>query len=693
MILKNLVFLLLLVFLYFFIDAQKVAEEPKKYAQMVDTLKARVIGAVKQRDFNALLRYTASGIALSANHSEDAAYFSYFRGHAFFEMKKYDSAIANALLSVELYKRNKDILGESRAMRRLHYCYYYAGRGKERVPMINRALNIVDTTTETDAKKELLAMLGEYYFDQNLYERSISYKIKYITLLKENAQPYSDQVSNDIAVTSSQIAETYLTLNEPGKAVEYLTEAVRYYRDFYHGEAISTKNFVDAYVRLNMPDSATVYYKKLYHLMKPDDTLFEILSAANGNMANYYLGQNNNDRALTFAGKALDLSRKSQEPIEIMSAHLTLANILCKMKRYKEALEHLSVIENGSAAFGREGVASIWQLQGEVFAGLGMWKEAYSANEKYVILRDSINKENSSKAIADAEAIYQNREKRLQIEAKNILLNNAQKQRLWLITGLVLLGLVVALLIFIYRNKKKTADALDDKNKQLFKLNDELDEANQTKAKLFSIIGHDLRSPINQVYQFLQLQQLNPNALNPVQKTELNNKIKDATGSLLETMEDLLLWSKTQMSAFTTTIQPVNVSETVKRSVGLQQLAIDAKKLTVQNQCPEHLMVQTDPYYLQAILRNLLQNAAKAAPEASDIIIRAEGGNSISIENKGAPFTQKEYEHVLNDSDNSKGLSGLGLRLVDELSKKAGIQVRFHASDDKTVVRVKFVNS
>ena len=94
------------------------------------------------------------------------------------------------------------------------------------------------------------------------------------------------------------------------------------------------------------------------------------------------------------------------------------------------------------------------------------------------------------------------------------------------------------MLVSFYRNKKKTAKLLDKKNRSLSKLNSDLEEANQTKAKLFSIIGHDLRSPISQVYQFLKLQQLNPDALNTEQKNELSNKIQTATGSLLETMED-----------------------------------------------------------------------------------------------------------------------------------------------------------
>jgi len=230
--------------------------------------------------------------------------------------------------------------------------------------------------------------------------------------------------------------------------------------------------------------------------------------------------------------------------------------------------------------------------------------------------------------------------------------------------------LLAGLLFLFYRNKKRNAD-------HLAKLNAALEEANRTKARLFGIISHDLRSPISQVYQFLKLQQLRPDVLSVPQKEELNNKIQKATGSLLETMEDLLLWSKTQMNEFKTSIQSVDITETIQQALALLQLNITAKNLSVDNQIPDLLVLDTDPYYLQTIVRNLLQNAVKASPEHGKIILRADA-KSISVANEGAPFTQQQYEAVVHDSDGGKGLTGLGLKLTDELSRKINASVYFH---------------
>jgi len=216
-------------------------------------------------------------------------------------------------------------------------------------------------------------------------------------------------------------------------------------------------------------------------------------------------------------------------------------------------------------------------------------------------------------------------------------------------------------------------------------LNNDLEEANQTKAKLFGIISHDLRSPISQVYQFLKLQQMAPDRLNEVQRLELSNKIQSATGSLLETMEDLLLWSKTQMNQFNTDMQPVSVKDVVDECLGLLQLNIEAKNIDVNNELTSDFIVHSDPYFLLTILRNLLQNAIKVSPENGIIRVNFKE-RTLKIENCGGHFSQHQYEQVLTSKEDVNSLSGLGLRLVDELSRKVQAKVTFAAVAAETTI-------
>lgn len=646
--------------------------------QKIDSLKAYIQRAVRNDSLHDILIYTEKGLEFSKDKPSTAAYFAYYRGYAFQVVKEYDSAISATRLAKDLYEKDHNLKGEADAMRRLHYIYYYAGRGSERLPMMKKAIDIIDTTTDAAVKSTLTAMLSEYYYDQGLYEKAIEFKLEYITVEK-NKLPLSDDSMDDIAVTNSQIAETYLILKEPAKAIEYLHESLKYYRNYDQGKALTISNFVPAFTALNLPESALVYYNRLYQMVKPGDSLFDKLSPANGHLARYYLDKNDTRQALLFATKEFELSVKSKEPIAIMGSHLTLATIFCRMKEFQKALEHLSIAEDNIDAFGREGVATMRYLQAQTYAGLGNWQQAYLKYDAYNLLHDSIIAESSTKNIADAEAKFQNKEKQQQIENKNLQLSAGKKQRLWLIGALALLSIVAVLLVAIYRNKKKTADILDEKNKTLAKLNGALEEANQTKAKLFSIISHDLRSPISQVYQFLKLQQLNPQLLNEQQKNELSNKIQTATGSLLETMEDLLLWSKTQMNEFKASLHLVQLVPVVETCKQLLQLNSDAKDISYKQTMNDADAAHTDIYFLQTILRNLLQNAIKASPQNGIIEVFTKKHNSsisLFINNEGTSFTQEQYLLAVS-ADNATSISGLGLKLVDELARKINAQVRF----------------
>jgi signal transduction histidine kinase len=165
-------------------------------------------------------------------------------------------------------------------------------------------------------------------------------------------------------------------------------------------------------------------------------------------------------------------------------------------------------------------------------------------------------------------------------------------------------------------------------------------------------------------------------SLDEEKRTRLNDKVQSATGSLLETMEELLLWSKTQMNHFEPKIATVNVHDVIQECLKLLQLNIDAKNINIQNSVSENQTIKTDEYFLQTILRNLLQNAVKASPDSSSIQIYWKD-NTILIQNEGEVFTQKDYELTLKKELDKNSLSGLGLKLAEELSGKINARISF----------------
>lgn len=615
---------------------------------------------------------------------DNLSLFNAYKGGSISSTQK-DSAIFYMEQSLLYAKKGKNARRTHRALERLLSWYNYSsGYITQREETAKQIQYIIDTSKSDDVKNDMYNALSGYYGQLGLYETQLKYQLANLELKTKRIKKgtFTAIDSGNYGVALIAIGQTYLIMKQPAKALQYTAPARTYVYGYVRGLIHFYRDMVNANLLLKNTQIANLYYDSLSHL-KTEPTYKEVKWYGRIVMdlyfAEYYATTNFPDSALIYTNRAIALSAEYADDFLKPQVMQTVGTVYVLRKEYSSALPFLLKAENSFQDQNRELYNTLLKTIAQCYVGLGQWQKASQYYQKVMPLNDSLHAEGISKSLANAEAKYQNKDKQQQIEIQKSKLNFAQKQKVALLSGIILL-IVVALLLFInYRNKKKSADLLDNKNKILGQLNNDLEEANQTKAKLFGIISHDLRSPISQVYQFLKLQQMAPDKLNEEQRNKLSDKIQSATGSLLETMEDLLLWSKTQMNQFNADMQPVALDEMVGECLQLMQLNIEAKNLKVYNQLQEEVIVKSDPYFLQTILRNLLQNALKAAPQNGYLKIDFIN-QQLSIENDGGHFSQAQYEQVLASKNDANSLSGLGLRLVDELSGKINVTISFAAA-------------
>jgi signal transduction histidine kinase len=701
MITKKLILLLLLVdFAGVFLHAQTPVPDVSRYKTMnekLDTLKSyckQYYSGAKYESTIVTAKYALQlcpadkpnylaqfNFYLGATHDSDTAIYYYEKSLAYARKANSAESIRSALESLlYLYNNTPNYLAKRNAT-------------------VNEILKALDTTRNDNEKSEFYPHLADYYGITGEHEKAIGYLLLNLGLSVKKMQlgTHSREDSVKLGIAYANIGENYLIVNQSAKALEYTKQARQYLISHQLGMVHYYKDLTDGYLQMEQPQQAKLYY----------DSLTQVLLTKNGtpkewgsrlaidlSFADYYVQHSHADSALLYVNRAHELAEKyALDDFIKGQVNYMLGEVLTAVKDYAKALPPLLAAEPLAKDWGVENYAGLLKSIAQCYGGLGQFQKAFQYYEKYTPLSDSIHTESAKKSVAEAEAKFQNKEKQQQIDDRDVQLSFARRQRLWLIAALVVAGLIASLLIIIYRNKKRSADLLDEKNTTLSQLNTELEAANQTKAKLFGIIGHDLRSPINQVYQFLKLQQLDPHLLDEKQKAAFSNKIQTATGSLLETMEDLLTWSKTQMSKFNTTMLPTEILPVVQQAEQLLQLNTAAKNIHIQTNIQPAATIDTDAYYLQTVTRNLLQNAIKASPPNGRITIVFEGSH-LRICNQGDPFTQQQYEAILKNNDASKGLSGLGLKLVDELAVKIGAKVSFtNGAGGETIATVDFLHA
>lgn len=225
---------------------------------------------------------------------------------------------------------------------------------------------------------------------------------------------------------------------------------------------------------------------------------------------------------------------------------------------------------------------------------------------------------------------------------------------------------------------------VEEKNKELEKLND-------TKQKLFSIISHDLRSPIGQLKGSLDL--VKQEFLTQEEFQKISAKLSTDVDLLHNTLNNLLRWSISQFQGIVPVPAKTNLASAVEELVTVffrQQ--IELKKLTVVTNSLDH-DVWIDPDHLQLIIRNLISNAIKYSFKNGTITISASGGNNeviITIADQGIGMSE-EVKNLLfttnslvsnTGTSNEKG-TGLGLKLCKEFIEKNNGHIRLESAEGK----------
>ncbi len=292
----------------------------------------------------------------------------------------------------------------------------------------------------------------------------------------------------------------------------------------------------------------------------------------------------------------------------------------------------------------------------------------FKESRKY---KDSIYNSDTKETIKNIEDKQTITLKSKQIEINKLDIATKEKQKWFYISGIGLLIIIGGLLFYQSRNRKKT-------NQKLQLLNTELDQANKIKTRFFSILNHDLRSPVANLIHFLHLQKENPELLDEATKTRMQNKTIAGAENLLASMEDILLWSKGQMVNFKPEPKKIALNQlfddTKKVFSGYQQIKIDYKN-------PQDISLFTDENYLKTIVRNLTSNAINAFTTTTKphIIWKAWQENNInylSITDNGPGANQEQFKALYDDTQVVGIKTGLGLHLIRDLAKAINCEIK-----------------
>ena len=207
----------------------------------------------------------------------------------------------------------------------------------------------------------------------------------------------------------------------------------------------------------------------------------------------------------------------------------------------------------------------------------------------------------------------------------------------------------------------------------------ELKLANQFKDKVFTMISHDLKSPLSTLGGLLNVLQMGN--LSESDKTRILNNIRLSLKNTHNILDNILEWA-TKRQDQDKTLEKFNMHHVVEEMITLFSVQLDTKSISLINKVESDTWIDADKNMIQLVLRNLISNAIKFTDEGGKISIMLESTDSIfniHVQDTGIGISQEDQNKLFNDqnhhttrgTNNEKG-TGLGLLLCKEFVEKNG---------------------
>ena len=227
---------------------------------------------------------------------------------------------------------------------------------------------------------------------------------------------------------------------------------------------------------------------------------------------------------------------------------------------------------------------------------------------------------------------------------------------------------------------------VSERTEELRRANESLRDANATRERLFSIIAHDLRSPVTGMSAVMSRVE---RELPRIQRGELEELVRVVAASArgIELMLDNLLeWSQLQLGALELGPQQLTVDEVVPPVIDAFRGAAHSKAIHLVHESAPALEVSADPHGLKTILANLISNAVKFTPEGGSVTISSGTRGSerdrrtvITVRDTGIGIPEAELAVIFDAGRAGRTVgtagergSGLGLSLCRELVERLG---------------------
>jgi signal transduction histidine kinase len=546
------------------------------------------------------------------------ALFKIRKGEYFSDIGQNDKALTSYLEVEPLIDEgdNPELLTE--LYTQLTIEYFFIGQLKKTLVTAYKGLQVSEKNGLIRSEARLRHVLGFIYTQNKLYDEAENELKRAIDLWQQSHD------SLNLYYSRSNLARNSILKDDLEKAEKYFQGNLEFFKKSNETLWLARSYMVKSHIHQKNNN-----WSKAIESNKKYDSLLRLIQNPRDKILSFnifselYILEKNYTKAQDYADSTLRYAHQLKDSFELLNGYRNLKNIAIAVEDYEDAVRYSNLLLPIQDVLNRQSGEDILKL-----------------------------------SRAKLELEYQQLEEEIENNKK------LMTQRRIASIMLLLLAVVLAILLFI----RKIAEKRKDTNKKL-------KELNNTKNKLFSIIGHDLKSPINTLQELLELYE--SNEISPIEISKIVPQLKQNVDQSSLTLNNLLFWAETQMQGLKP--NPVSIPLKLKANeiCSLYLLRLEKKNISIQCNISEKVSVWADEMHLEIILRNIISNAIKYTSENGRIIfnsINKKDFVELSICDTGMGMGTSLVRSIIAKSDieprmspNGEKGTGLGLQISREL--------------------------
>lgn len=569
----------------------------------------------------------------------------------------------------------------------LGYISFYRSHTPEALSYFNLSHQLMLKLKDSVDIANSLINFGNVYTNIGLFQKGLDYYQISEKYLLSNSSEYATVIR---AYLYYNTAEVFLDLDDTQNCKEYLMKSEKYaLLDSATSLLIAIKNVQAKLLLMEGRLEEARKYAQLALTQAENYPDFQEKTVALETLSKISAVKGDSIKALDFQKQALETALAYKEPELLAEQENFYAERLLGMGRADEALQY----SKDAYAYAKQSGSQLLikrtaPVLSVILESLGDFEGALKYQKIFHAAKDSLASINLRERILESQT-------RLN-EQKNELLHTQMKFQEQVISQnkIILLGITTALLLSIIliavlsqslKRKRRTQKMIEEKQKlinhQSEKLkanNEDLQQLNKNKDKLFSILTHDLKQPFNQTITLLEI--LQSYDIEDKDLTNLISQVKEATAETKSTVDNLLTWSKSQFTSIKKTPKRIQLSSVTDHLQQEFKQTISEKELKCLFNVNHELAVIADPNHLEIILRNIFQNAIKFSDEGGHIEIaasKAQDKVTICVKDHGKGMSKEQINFLFDANThfstpgtlNEKG-TGLGMLIVDEFVRE-----------------------